>query len=87
MITGTTKSGFAFEIADSIRDDYEVLEIMTRVQKNDFLAIVELVDRVLGTDQKDAFKEHCRGEDGRVSTERMMTEFFEIFTANDATKK
>ena len=87
MITGTTTSGFAFEIADSVGDDYEVLELMTRVQKNDFLAITELVDRVLGTDQKDAFKEHCRGEDGRVSTEKMLSEFFEIFTANADTKK
>ena len=87
MIKGETKSGFAFEIEDAIRDDYEILELMVRVQNNDFLAIVELVDRVLGTDQKDAFKDHCRGEDGRVSTERMMTEFFEIFTSHDATKK
>lgn len=84
---GTTKSGFAYEIPDSVGDDYEVLELVTRLQKNDILAIAELVNHVFGTDQKDAFKEHCRGEDGRVSTERMMTEFFEIFTANDATKK
>lgn len=84
---GTTKSGFAYEIPDSVGDDYEVLELVTRLQKNDILAITELVNHVFGADQKDAFKEHCRGEDGRVSTERMMTEFFEIFTANDATKK
>lgn len=87
MIKGTTTSGFAFEIADSVGDDYEVLELMTRVQKNDFLAITELVDRVLGTEQKDAFKEHCRVEDGRVSTEKMLSEFYEIFTANADTKK
>lgn len=86
MITGKTKSGFAFEISDAVGDDYEILELMARVQ-NDFLAITELVDRVLGSEQKDRFKEHCRDENGRVSTERMMTEFFEIFTANDATKK
>lgn len=84
---GMTKSGFAYEIPDSVGDDYEVLELVTRLQKNDILAITELVNHVFGTDQKDTFKEHCRGEDGRVSTERMMTEFFEIFTANDATKK
>ena len=87
MIKGKTKSGFEYEIADTVGDDYEILELMVRIQKNDFLAITELVDRVLGSEQKDRFKDHCRNEDGRVSTERMMTEFFEIFSSNNTTKK
>lgn len=87
MIKGKTQTGFEFEIPDTVGDDYEVLEAVAKLQKGkDVLALVVLIDRVLGEEQKEAFKEHCR-IDGRVSTERMMNEFFDIFTANDATKK
>lgn len=86
MIKGETKSGFAYEIPDSVGDDYEVLECMARIQKSDVLAVVDLIDLVFGSEQRKAFKEHCR-ENGKVSTERMMTEFFEIFSDNVATKK
>lgn len=88
MITGTTTSGFDFQISENVGDDYEILELMARIQKGvDLLAITELIDRVLGEDQKERFKDHCRADDGRVSTERMMTEFFEIFSSHNATKK
>lgn len=87
MLTGKTASGFAYEIPETIGDDYEVLECMAKVQNNDILSLVKLIDLVLGADQRDAFKEHCRGEDGRVSTKKMTEEFFDIFSNNDATKK
>lgn len=88
MITGKTKSGFEYELADNIGDDYEVLECVAQIQKDgDVLAIVTLIDHVLGEKQKDAFKDHCRDENGKVSTERMMTEFFDIFTNQAETKK
>ena len=87
MITGTTASGFAYEIDESVGDDYEILEAIAQLQKGDNVtALVTLIDRVLGDKQKDAFKEHCR-VDGRVSTEKMINEFFDIFSNHDATKK
>ena len=86
MITGTTRSGFAFEIPDTIKDDYEILEAVADLQKNqDILALPLLIDRMLG-DQKQAFKDHCR-VDGRVSSERMLEEIVEIFNTNSETKK
>lgn len=87
MIEGKTTSGFEYQIPDSVGDDFEVLECMSRLQKNDILAVVELIDLVFGVEQKNAFKEHCRDENGKVSTERMITEFFDIFSNNAATKK
>ena len=61
---------------------------MAQIQKDgDVLAIVTLIDHVLGENQKEAFKDHCRDENGKVSTERMMTEFFDIFTNQAETKK
>lgn len=87
MITGKTSTGFAYEISESIKDDYEILDALAQLQNGkNLLALPVLVDRVMG-DQKAAFVDHCRGEDGRVATTRMMDEFFEIFSDNDATKK
>lgn len=88
MITGTTKSGFEYEIADTVGDDYEVLEALARLQQKDgnsIFNIVILIDRVLGEKQRDAFKEHCR-VDGRVSTEKIAEEFFDIFSNADLKK-
>jgi hypothetical protein len=87
MITGKTSTGFEFNIPDTVKDDYEVLEAMSALQKGaDILQLPILLDRVLGKAQKDAFKEHCR-VDGRVSSERMLQEFFEFFSTNSDTKK
>lgn len=86
-MTGKTKSGFEYDIPDSIGDDYEVLECIAQLQKGEITAVVELIDHVFGKEQKNAFKDHCRDESGKVSTERMMTEFFDIFNDNAATKK
>ena len=81
MITGKTKSGFEYEIPETVGDDNEVLEALARLQQKDggVLQIVTLIDRVLGSEQRDAFKEHCR-VDGRVSTEKIAEEFFDIFS-------
>lgn len=87
MINGTTSTGFEYAIPETVGDDYEVLEAIAKLKNGeDVLAMVKLIDRVLGEDQREAFKEHCR-VDGRVSTERVMNEFFEIFSSHDATKK
>jgi len=87
MIKGVTKSGFEYEIADSVGDDYEVLESLARIQQKDggILHMVTLIDHVLGEEQREAFKEHCR-VDGRVSTERIAEEFFDIFSNADLKK-
>jgi len=87
MIKGVTKSGFEYEIADSVGDDYEVLESLARIQQKDggILHMVTLIDHVLGEEQREAFKEHCR-VDGIVSTERIAEEFFDIFSNADLKK-
>jgi hypothetical protein len=87
MIKGKTKSGFEYEIPETVGDDYEVLEALVRIQQKDggILQIVTLIDRVLGDEQREAFKEHCR-VDGRVSTEKVAEEFFDIFSNADLKK-
>ena len=88
MIKGVTKSGFEYEISENVVDDYEVLEALARLQQKDgngIMHMVTLIDRVLGDEQREAFKEHCR-VDGRVSTERIAEEFFDIFSNADLKK-
>ena len=85
MVTGKTQSGFEYTIADNIGDDYELLELMGEVRNGDTLAIFALIDRVLGKEQHNALKEHCR-VDGRVSTTRMNEEIVDIFTNSKEAK-
>lgn len=87
MVTGTTASGFAYEIDDNVGDDYEVLELMAKVRKNDTFAIFELIEKILGPEQKDRLKDHCRQPNGRVPISKINDEVVEILTAQKDLKK
>lgn len=86
-ITGKTSSGFGFELSPNVFDDWEIMELLGRVQNEDKLAIFELFRRVLGDEQLAKLKEHCREEDGRIPLSRMNDELTEIFTAQANAKK
>ena len=86
MIEGVTKSGFPYQIDDHIGDDYELLELMGRVRKNDTFAIFELIEKILGTEQHEKLKDHVR-VDGRVPISAMNDEIVEIFAATNEIKK
>lgn len=86
MITGKTRSGFEFELDDEVLDDYELLEILHKLDSGEYGLVTEMVGKLLGEEQKDLLKEHVRGEDGKVSAKRMMDEVAEIFQANDSLK-
>lgn len=86
MITGKTRSGFEFELDDEVLDDYELLEILHKLDSGEYGLVTEMVGKLLGEEQKDLLKEHVRGEDGKVSAKRMMDEVAEIFRANDSLK-
>lgn len=83
---GTTKSGFQFEISEDVKDDYELLEDYAELATNQ-LVVTRLLTHLLGKEQKAALMEHCRTESGRVSTEQMMTEVFEITESLNDLKK
>lgn len=86
-ITGKTASGFDFELSPNVFDDWEIMELLGRVQREDKLAIFELFHKVLGDEQLDRLKEHCREEGGRIPLSRMNDELTEIFTAQANAKK
>lgn len=82
MITGKTESGFEYIIEDEATDDYELLEILIDIDKGDYTKITDMVERLLGNEQKEKLKEHLRKENRRISTKAMLKEIMEIFKGN-----
>ncbi len=80
MIKGITESGFNFKVSEELADDFEFLELLGDFSENPLMAS-KLADKMLGKDQKDALKEHLRGENGRIKTSDMFRELTEIITA------
>lgn len=76
---GITESGFAWEIQEESLDDYELLEILHKIDTGDHGLVPEMVDKLLGTEQRDRLKEHLRDQDGRVTTTGMVSEVMQIF--------
>lgn len=80
MIKGTTKSGFNFELKEELMDDYELVVLFGKVNK-DIRALDELAEHLLGAEQKEAFIEHHRGENGFVKLSDMMSAIADIEAA------
>ena len=80
MITGTTSTGFSFELEDETFDDYELLETLQEIDNGNEALVVRMVDILLGREQKGRLKEHIRGANGKVSVTGMMREVTEIFS-------
>lgn len=81
MITGSTPSGFAFEIDDDVLDDYELLEALVHVDHGEVGEIFEAVRRLLGPEQEKKLKDHVRRPSGRVSAKGMAAAVGEILSA------
>ncbi len=77
---GVTKTGFEFEIEDGAMDDYELLEELCSIDKGDVGKIPGALEKVIGTEQKEALKEHVRCENGRVQVSKMVEEFMDIIS-------
>ena len=80
MIDGITKSGFKFSIREELADDYELLELIGEIDENP-AKVDALLVKLLGKEQKNALKEHLRGENGIVKLTDMDNAITEIFTA------
>lgn len=78
MITGITESGFNFEIEEEAIDDYELFENLCAIDNGDISKITIVADGYLGKEQLKRLKEHCRNENGRISTTKMIDEITQI---------
>ena len=85
-INGRTRSGFDFSIDERVLDDMELLEAAVQARKGDRSAEIEMIQRLLGTEQKKALYDHLR-VDGRVSKAAVGAALVDIFQAIDPAKK
>lgn len=72
-----TDSGFEFTVLETSKDDYELVETLAGLQ-DDATKLPEAIRRLIGEEGREKLKEHCRGENGIVSAERMTAEMLEI---------
>ena len=79
MLKGKTESGFEFELEEDVLDDYELLEALRKTDKEGAQEAIDVVNILLGEEQKERLKEHVRNEKGKVSAERLLGEVGEIF--------
>ena len=86
MIKGTTKSGFNYTIQEGALDDYELLEELREIDKGTTSLIVDVIEKIIGSEQKEQLKKHVRDEAGRVSIKRMFDEIGEILRGNQEGK-
>lgn len=85
MKQGTTKTGFEYELLESIGNDYEVVELLSEIEDNP-LVLTKLVVKILGKEQSDRLKNHVRDENGTVPTDKMTEEIIDIFQGCEETK-
>lgn len=81
MIEGKTSSGFEFSLDEDALDDYELLEMLCKIDKGEDGILIDTVKRLVGDEQEHRLREHVRNEKGRVSATRMTEEIGEILAA------
>ena len=85
MIEGKTKSGFEFKISKARLENYELIESLSEVDENPLL-LPKTVNLLLGKEQTGKLKDHLRGKDGLVPTDKLTDEIMEIFQSQSETK-
>lgn len=85
MLKGITKSGFRFEINEGLLDDYELLEMISKIDEHP-IRIVNIIEKVLGEKQKNNLIKHLKSKYGKVTITEINKTLEEIFKANKKTK-
>lgn len=82
---GTTESGFEFEVKEEALNDWELVEYMDDMEENP-QHIIRVAKKLLGKEQYEQMKEHCREENGIVNFRNMTAEIIDILHSNSKTK-
>lgn len=70
MKTGKLKNyDFEWQVEENIINDMRFLELLIDVEKGNPLAIIKLVTRLFGEEQKEALYDVIENEEGRVDVE------------------
>lgn len=86
MHSGTTESGFHFEIEDNALNNMELLDVLEETEDNP-IGVSKACTLLLGKDQKKALYDHVRREDGTVPIDKVCLELKSIFAALGKTGK
>ncbi len=78
MRSGTTSSGFKFEIDEQDLNDMEFIELMADAEENP-LKYPKMLERMLGKEQKKKLYDHVRTKEGQVPPDAIDKEVEEIF--------
>ena len=81
MLQGKTKSGFSFAVDEEILDDYDMLEMLCKIDEGQTSLTIKMVNTLLGEEQKEKLKSHVKEKCGRVSAKVLLAEVMEIFSA------
>ncbi len=79
MITGTTTSGFAYEVPESALDNMELVDAISESEQNP-VALSTILQLLLGQEQKKRLYDHLRTETGTVPVEAVSTAIADIFS-------
>ena len=95
-ITGITKQGFHYSVDDAVGDDWELIEILSEMNNDEYLSVVPFAKKLLGNayselndpiDQYERLKKFCRDKKtGRVLTSKMQENIMDIFNSNKTVK-
>lgn len=86
MLTGTTSTGFNYEISEAQLDNMELLDALAEADAGKLLAISRVCDLLLGKEQKKKLYDHCRTEEGTVPTGALSKEILDIIQNQDQGK-
>lgn len=82
MIKGKTKTGFEFEVKENVIDDMRIVEAVAEtVNGENPLAVVMIVNQILGEEQKESLYKHLEEPGGRVPIEKVSNAITDIFEA------
>ena len=86
MLKGKTKSGFKFAIDKDVLDDWELLELLEKIDSGDMSVMPKAITFLLGNRQYENLKKFIKKRDGKIKITTMVEEFNQIMTAQKETK-
>lgn len=83
---GKTSTGFEYELSDSIKDDWNLLKLLRKIDKGEAQCIIDVSFRLLGDEQEERLEKFLEEKEGDVKASSMIREISEILNSNKTTK-
>ena len=83
-----TETGFEYELAEGMADDAELFDDLLELDEGNIKPAKRIAIGVIGKEGQKRLYEHCRGENGRVSFQKVYSELLYIIShVNDGAEK